>query len=58
MFIAACEVDNCLTCDTSAAMCDACEAGFVRISATECRGNSQTYRTPPPPPHTHTDLTD
>ena len=48
MFVSACTVDGCLTCNTEAATCDACEPGFVRISTTECRGNSQSHS------HTHT----
>ena len=54
MFVSACTVDGCLTCNTDAAMCDVCEPGFVRISATECRGNSQSHSHTHPPPHTHT----
>ena len=54
MFISACDVDDCLTCDTTAAICDECEPGFVLIGSTECRGNSHTCT--PTHPHTHTQI--
>ena len=43
MFISACEVDDCLICDTDVAVCDECKPGFMGSNTLICIGNSHTY---------------